>query len=157
MIASTCDSSFNALQSESLINVSPLKAKEARLLDKQAAMVFAEKHKGWVYVIPSYKANYFKKLKDDLTDHHVSTVQEMGWSGKKNGDLLELMLSLGFDALITVDKSLRHQQNFKKFSVPVLVLNVHNLTYTHISELLPKLKMILDSKLEMGPTIISKN
>jgi hypothetical protein len=42
----------------------------------------------------------------------LDIVQEKGWNGKSNGELLHLMLSDGFDALITVDKKLQHQQNF---------------------------------------------
>jgi hypothetical protein len=46
-----------------------LKVKEAKLLTKQAANYFAEKHAGWVYKIPQYKAgNLTKKLADLLED-----------------------------------------------------------------------------------------
>jgi hypothetical protein len=46
-----------------------LKAKEAKLLTKKAANDFAEKHTGWIYKIPQYKAgNLTKKLTDLLED-----------------------------------------------------------------------------------------
>jgi hypothetical protein len=32
-----------------------------------------------------------RPLKRELTDYEVRTVVEMGWSGKKNGELLRLM------------------------------------------------------------------
>jgi predicted nuclease of predicted toxin-antitoxin system len=65
--------------------------------------------------------NLPKKLKNDLADFEVFTVQEMGW--KTNGELLELMISNGFEALITADKNLQNQQSFKKYPIPVLTLN----------------------------------
>jgi len=43
-----------------------------------------------------------KRLKKDLKEHHVKTVPEMGWQGKKNGELLKLMLD-HFDVFITAD------------------------------------------------------
>ena len=42
------------------------------------------------------------KLRRALPDHDVRTVVEMGWSGVKNGKLLELAAD-EFDALVTAD------------------------------------------------------
>ncbi len=39
--------------------------------------------------------------------HNCRTVQEEGWSGKKNGELLELAKD-EFDVLVTVDTNLRN-------------------------------------------------
>ena len=38
--------------------------------------------------------------------HECRTVQEAGWAGKQNGDLLSLA-EASFDALVTVDTNLR--------------------------------------------------
>lgn len=100
--------------------------------------------------------NIPRKLKNDLPDFEVFTVQEMGWNGMKNGELLQLMISHGFNALITADKNLRNQQNFKKYPIPVLTLNVRLLTYEHMSTLLPELRRLLKAQLPNGPTIISE-
>ncbi|GAA4739960.1 DUF5615 family PIN-like protein [Flavisolibacter ginsenosidimutans] len=43
--------------------------------------------------------------------HEVKTVRDLGWLGKKNGELLGLAVFNGFDYFITLDKNLRHQQN----------------------------------------------
>lgn len=48
--------------------------------------------------------------------------REMGWSGKKNGELLRLMSGQGFDVLLTTDRSIRHQQNLHAAGVAVIVL-----------------------------------
>ena len=58
----------------------------------------------------------------ELADHDVRTVPEMGWSGKKNGELLRLMASHAFEVLLTTDQNLRHQQNLKAAGVAVVVL-----------------------------------
>jgi predicted nuclease of predicted toxin-antitoxin system len=56
--------------------------------------------------------NLPKRLKSDFFDHEVFTVREKGWNGIKNGELMQLMLENNFDALLTFDKNLQHQQNF---------------------------------------------
>ena len=66
--------------------------------------------------------NLPKKLKSDFLDHETSTVRDLGWQGTKNGDLLQLMIENDFDVLLTFDKNLRHQQNFEKYPVAVVVL-----------------------------------
>src|SRR5215216_1055405 len=43
--------------------------------------------------------------------YEAYTVQYMGWSGIKNGDLLSRAEG-EFDLLLTADKNLRYQQNF---------------------------------------------
>ncbi len=100
--------------------------------------------------------NIPRKLKNDLSEFEVHTVREMNWDGKKNGELLELMLNDGFEVLITADKNIQNQQNFNKYPVPVLTLNVKLLTYRHIAELLPELKKYLNSELSNGSTFVTK-
>ena len=58
--------------------------------------------------------------------HSCRTVQEKGWSGKKNGELLGLAEN-EFDVLITIDTNLRYQQNLtgRKIAI-VLVLAPSN-------------------------------
>ncbi len=46
-----------------------------------------------------------RKLKHELPGHEVRTVPEMGWAGKKNGELLRLM-SGQFDVFVTIDRNL---------------------------------------------------
>ncbi|MEO5762448.1 MAG: hypothetical protein ABIR28_09070 [Vicinamibacteria bacterium] len=50
------------------------------------------------------------RLRRSLTAHTVKTAVAMGWSGVKNGALLALAAN-EFDAFLTVDKNLPHQQN----------------------------------------------
>jgi hypothetical protein len=100
--------------------------------------------------------NIPRKLKNRLTEYEVFTVQEMGWNGKKNGDLLELMIEKGFDVFITADKNIKNQQNLSKYSIPVFILNVQLLTYDCMAPLIPLLKSQLKTKLTNGPILIKK-
>ena len=59
----------------------------------------------------------------------------MGWSGKKDGELLSLMTSAGFEVLVTVDKSIRHQQNLQAVGVAVVVLVAST---NRLADLLPR-------------------
>lgn len=60
-------------------------------------------------------------VKNRLPSWNISTVQEMGWSGLKNGMLLAAAEGL-FDVFITTDKNLRHQQNLTGRKLAVMVL-----------------------------------
>ena len=45
----------------------------------------------------------------------------MGWTGKRNGELLQLAAA-DFDALLTADQNLEHQQNLETLPLAVIVL-----------------------------------
>lgn len=56
------------------------------------------------------------------TDFEVTSVPDLGWQTKKNGELLTAMDESGIDYLLTSDKNLRFQQNLEKFRAKVIVL-----------------------------------
>jgi hypothetical protein len=45
----------------------------------------------------------------------------MGWGGKRNGELLQLAAA-DFDALLTADQNLEHEQNLGALPVAVIIL-----------------------------------
>ncbi|HVF56071.1 MAG TPA: hypothetical protein VM934_07965 [Pyrinomonadaceae bacterium] len=59
-----------------------------------------------------------------LPERNISTAQEMGLAGLKNGDLLKAVEGR-FEVFVTTDKNLRHQQNLigRKFAVLLLPSN----------------------------------
>lgn len=57
----------------------------------------------------------------------LETVAGRGWKGKKNGELLALMEGAGFDALVTIDKGIPHQQNLSRYAVAVVSLGARSL------------------------------
>lgn len=60
-------------------------------------------------------------LKLRLPELNISTVQEMGWTGVQNGELLR-RAEEHFDVLITADRNLRYQQNLSGRKLAILVL-----------------------------------
>ncbi|MBA2693088.1 MAG: DUF5615 family PIN-like protein [Rubrobacter sp.] len=63
----------------------------------------------------------------------VETVIRRGWGGRTNGELLELAQSAGFDALITTDRGVPHQQNLSNFDVAVVVLRAGSNRLRHLA------------------------
>ena len=99
--------------------------------------------------------NLPKKLKLDFDRNETYTVRDMGWNGIKNGELLKLLIKEGFDALLTFDKNLQHQQNFEKYTITVFVLMAPINTYLELSRLTPIVKDYLNAgTLPTGPIII---
>lgn len=96
--------------------------------------------------------NLPKRLKNDFPDYEIYTVKDQGWNGKKNGELLALMIENGFDVLLTFDKNLQHQQNFSKYPIPILLLNAADNTYQTLSELVPQILAKLQTELPPGAT-----
>jgi len=56
-----------------------------------------------------------------LPEHEVRTVAAMGWTGIRNSELLQLAAG-EFDALLTADQNLEHQQNLSTLPIAVVVL-----------------------------------
>ncbi len=54
--------------------------------------------------------------------HECLTVQEMGWSGKQNGELLGLA-EVSFDVLVSIDTNLSYQQNLTGRSIGIVILH----------------------------------
>jgi hypothetical protein len=79
-----------------------------------------------------------KRLTHELPGHEARTVQQMGWSGISNGNLLSLIRGQ-FDALITVDSNLACQQNLSTLAVAVVVLRAPSNKIEDIRPLLPSL------------------
>lgn len=73
------------------------------------------------------------------------TVSQMGWSGKKNGDLLRSMVAQGFEVLITVDKDLRHQQNLASSGIALIVMSAGSSRLADLMPLMPSVLAALNS------------
>jgi hypothetical protein len=85
-----------------------------------------------------------RKLKRELPGHEVLMVQEMGWSGRKNGALLSVAAP-SFDVLITVDRNLPHQQNLERFEIGIVVLKAVSNRIEYLSPLMPEVRRALGS------------
>jgi hypothetical protein len=86
-----------------------------------------------------------RPLKRELADYEVRTVVEMGWSEKKNGELLRLMNQAGFAILITTDQNLRYQQNLQQTGVAVVVLIAPSNKLSDLLPLIPDTRNVLNT------------
>ena len=68
---------------------------------------------------------------------------------------MQLMTSAHFDVMITLDKGFEYQQNFTKYPIPVLLLNVQRSDYEFLLPLVDKIRAALATVLPLGVTIIS--
>lgn len=99
--------------------------------------------------------NLPKRLKNDFSGYQVATVREMKWNGVKDAELISLLKKNDFAALLTFDKNIRYQQNFKKSSVAVLILMARNNSYEELTKLSPLIRRVLSGrKLRSGPVAI---
>ena len=86
-----------------------------------------------------------KPLKRELTDYQIRTVVEMGWSGKKNGELLRLMNQNSFDILLTADQNLRYQQNLQENDIAVVVMIAASNRLSDLIPLIPNVRRALET------------
>src|SRR5438093_12614733 len=61
-----------------------------------------------------------------LTDQSCTSVRAQGWSGSRNGDLLQ-RAEAEFDLFITSDQNIRYQQNLVGRSIAILELSSNDL------------------------------
>ena len=77
-----------------------------------------------------------------LPDHEVRTVAQMGWSGTRNGPLLQLAAA-DFDVFLTADQNVEHQQKLRTLPIAVVVLVAATNRIESLLPLVPALLRIL--------------
>jgi hypothetical protein len=80
----------------------------------------------------------------------------MGWSGKKNADLLRLMVKYEFDVLLTTDRNIKYQQSIKEFPITIFILVAANNRDETIQPLINIARKKLNGTLNKGIFEISK-
>lgn len=75
-----------------------------------------------------------RKLKNHLPGHYCQTVQKAGLAGKKNGQLLAIADQMGFDVLLTMDKSIQYQQSIAGRRIAIVAFRA---TSNRLGALLP--------------------
>ena len=63
-----------------------------------------------------------RHLARELTRHDVRTVQQQGWAGLKNGELLRRAANEDSEVFLTADQNLEYQQNLARAPLRVVVL-----------------------------------
>jgi predicted nuclease of predicted toxin-antitoxin system len=81
-----------------------------------------------------------RKLKNDFVkDHEAWTVRDKGWLGKKNGELLKLMINDGFELFVTADQNLQYQQYVEYLPLTIAVLHGSDNRLSTLRNLVPLL------------------
>jgi len=83
-------------------------------------------------------------------DFEVSTVQQNGWNGKKNGNLLKLAAKNEFNALITADRGFAYQHNKQDLPVTVVILKSTRTRFLELAPLVPLVVDLLRQNAEIG-------
>jgi hypothetical protein len=81
-----------------------------------------------------------RRLSRELIGHHVETVPQAGWAGKKNGDLLRLAAE-SFDVFLTIDASVGPQNNLKGLAIAVITLAAPS---NRLEDLRPHMPRVLE-------------
>ncbi len=89
-----------------------------------------------------------------LVGHFVRTCEFMEWDNLKNGALLATAAP-EFDALLTVDKNLRHQQNLLTLPIPVIALDAVTNQPHVLAPFAPKVLRLLEEPLEMRVYLVT--
>jgi hypothetical protein len=84
-----------------------------------------------------------QELTEELGLPDVRTVAEQGWSGLKNGALLQRAVTAGFDVFLTADQNLSYQQNLSAFSIGVIVLKARRNRIQDLRPLIPGIRQAL--------------
>lgn len=87
-----------------------------------------------------------RELAVELEGHAVSTVQQAGWGGLKNGELLA-KASGRFEVLLTIDQHIERQQNIP-VDVAVIIVRAPS---NRIQDLRPLVPALLQAVKEAKP------
>lgn len=86
-----------------------------------------------------------RRLADHLAPHEVQTAAELGWHQYRNGRLLAAAAAAGFDAMLTTDKGMLHQQNQKTLPISVVILRAVSNRLSGLVPLIEPLQQVIES------------
>jgi len=84
-----------------------------------------------------------RKLKREIANLEVVTVTEQGWSGNKNGELLNLAAT-EFAIFLTVDQNLSFQQNLKNLDIGIILMVAKNNRLKTQLPLMPAVRVAIE-------------
>lgn len=91
------------------------------------------------------------KLRREIPGYEVRAVREYGWAGKLNGELLRAA-NADFQAFVTVDRNLVHQQNVSALDLSIVVLVALSNNVRELRPLIPELLAVLTT-IEPGQVV----
>ncbi len=92
--------------------------------------------------------NLPRRLKGHLpSDWEIFTVPECGWSGKKNGELMQLAAQK-FDRFVTMDRGIEFQQNLASYPIATVLLRAAS---NRLPDLLPLVSNLIAALADVVP------
>jgi hypothetical protein len=89
--------------------------------------------------------NLPRQLKQHFSaDVEVLTVQERGWSGIKNSELLRLAAE-EFDVFLTMDRGVQFQQNLQSLAIGLLIIRARSNRFEDLQPLISEVHNALDT------------
>jgi predicted nuclease of predicted toxin-antitoxin system len=79
-----------------------------------------------------------------LKPHDVFTVGVMNWTGRRNGDLLELAARNGIDVVISLESGAEFLQDIQSLPCSVIVLSAHSNSLQRVRQLVPAILQALE-------------
>jgi hypothetical protein len=86
-----------------------------------------------------------RKLKNSLRNYDCRTVPEEGWSGKKNGELLDLAEKSGFQVFLSLDRGIEFQQNLAPRLITVVLIRTKSNRLADLLAQVPEVLNVVDS------------
>jgi predicted nuclease of predicted toxin-antitoxin system len=80
-----------------------------------------------------------RHLAREIAAPDISTVQQRGWAGLKNGELLRVAADAGFEVLVTADRNLQFQQNLSQSRLGIILLVAPSNALEDLRPLVPNL------------------
>ena len=85
-----------------------------------------------------------RRLKNYFVGHDVSTIEQAGFKGLKNGNLLREAEGK-FEVLITVDKNIEYQQNTATLPLAIVILSATSNRLELLLPLMPETLKVLET------------
>ena len=85
-----------------------------------------------------------RRLKNYFVGHDVSTIEQAGFKGLKNGNLLRAADGK-FEVLITVDKNIEYQQNTAALPLAIVILAAASNRLESLLPLIPNALKVLET------------
>ena len=85
-----------------------------------------------------FDENLPRKLRRDLSDCVVRTVQQEGWGSLDNGALLARAVD-GFEVFVTADQRMQYQQTLTEYAIGIIVIHTPRLWYKVLVKAAPAL------------------
>ena len=80
-----------------------------------------------------------RQLAPLLVGQEVQTVQQVGWAGLTNGELLKRARAAGFEVFVTADQNIEFQQDLRQSGLGVVLIRAVSNALEDLQPLIPSI------------------